>query len=93
MAAVVLADCAFAADSPQFRGPGRDGIFSESGLLGSWPDGGPPKAWVATGLGDGCSTVSVVDGTLYVPGMPADEESRVFVLDADGNIKHSFPHG
>ena len=36
---------------PQFRGPQRDGISTETGLLASWPQAGPPITWTATGLG------------------------------------------
>ena len=28
-------------DWPQFRGPHRDGMSSETGLLAEWPEGGP----------------------------------------------------
>src|SRR5678816_4117074 len=38
---------------PQWRGPNRDGISKETGLLKQWPDGGPPLAWKATGAGNG----------------------------------------
>jgi hypothetical protein len=31
-----------AADWPQWRGPQRDGRSPDTGLLGSWPEGGPP---------------------------------------------------
>jgi outer membrane protein assembly factor BamB len=32
-------------DWPRFRGPGGDGISTETGLLDHWPDGGPAVAW------------------------------------------------
>jgi len=32
---------AVAADWPQFRGPQRDGISRETGVLKSWPKDGP----------------------------------------------------
>src|SRR5258708_21445459 len=53
---------------PQFRGPNRDGVSSETGLLKEWPAGGPPLAWKATGLGNGYSTVAVVGGRIYTIG-------------------------
>ena len=43
----------WAADWPQWRGPNRDGISSETGLLESWPKGGPPLLWKIQGLGEG----------------------------------------
>ena len=40
-------------DWPQWRGPNRDGRSAETGLLKTWPPGGPPLAWQATGAGRG----------------------------------------
>ena len=48
-----------AADWPQWRGPARDGRSADTGLLTSWPEGGPPLAWRASGFGGGFSSVSV----------------------------------
>ena len=57
-----------AADWPQWRGPERNGISKETGLLREWPDDGPPLAWTAKGLGDGYSAPSVAAGRIYVMG-------------------------
>lgn len=53
---------------PQWRGPNRDGISADTGLLQSWPDGGPRKLFTASGMGAGFSSVAVVDGRLYTLG-------------------------
>ena len=60
-----------AADWPQWRGPGRDGISPETGLLKSWPAAGPKLVWKATGLGEGYSSFSVAAGRLYTQGQRA----------------------
>ena len=39
------------ANWPQWRGPNRDGISKETGLLKQWPADGPPLAWKAKGAG------------------------------------------
>src|SRR6185295_6373654 len=44
---------------PQWRGPLRDGVSTETGLLSSWPAAGPPLVWSAKGLGRGFSSISV----------------------------------
>jgi outer membrane protein assembly factor BamB len=49
-------------DVPQWRGPNRDGNFVETGLLRTWPAGGPKLAWKAEKLGKGMAGVSVVGG-------------------------------
>jgi hypothetical protein len=43
------------ADWPQWRGPNRDGISPDTGLLSEWPTDGPPLAWKGTGIGHGYS--------------------------------------
>jgi outer membrane protein assembly factor BamB len=74
----------FAADWPQFRGPNRDGISTETGLLKDWPSGGPRLVWKSKGLGNGYSTVSVVGNRIYTAG-DTGEASMVHALNtADG---------
>lgn len=55
-------------DWPQWRGPDRTGLSTETGLLRTWPEGGPALAWKATGLGGGYSTVSISNGRIYLLG-------------------------
>jgi outer membrane protein assembly factor BamB len=57
---------AVAADWPQWRGPRRDGISNEQGLLKQWPPDGPKLVWQANDVGDGYSTPAVVGDRLYV---------------------------
>jgi outer membrane protein assembly factor BamB len=57
-----------AADWPQFRGPNRDDVSTEKGLLTAWPEKGPPLVFEAKGLGGGYSTVSIVGDRIYTLG-------------------------
>jgi len=91
--ATLLASVAHGADSPQFRGPDRDGIFPETGLLKTWPEGGPPVIWVAEGLGGGYASVTVVGGRVYVPGMYNGDQGRITTLDLDGNVVGTIDYG
>src|SRR6266481_3108722 len=59
---------------PQWRGPNRDGISKETGLLKQWPADGPPLVWKASGAGHGYSTLSVANGCLYTMGLRGDRE-------------------
>jgi outer membrane protein assembly factor BamB len=68
-------------DWPQWRGPDRTNLSRETGLLKSWPPGGPRLVWKAEGLGGGYSMPSVADGRLYGMGYVGEEES-VWALDA-----------
>jgi outer membrane protein assembly factor BamB len=72
------------ADWPQFHGPRRDALCSETGLLTQWPAEGPRLLWKWEGAGRGYSSVSIVQGKLYTMGdrSAGDTESQ-FVLALD----------
>ena len=80
--ALLLCVNASAADWPQWRGPNRDGKSPETGLLASWPKGGPRLAWKAQGLGEGYSPLAVVGSRIYTQGQQGNEQ---FVLAIDAN--------
>lgn len=61
---LLAAGAALAADWPQFRGPNRDGVSRETGLLKSWPAGGPKVLWKGK-VGEGFSHVAVANGRLF----------------------------
>jgi outer membrane protein assembly factor BamB len=67
----------------QWRGPQRNGIYPDTGLLKSWPAQGPALVWKATGLGKGYSSAAVVNGKVYVTGL-VGEQGQVIALDATG---------
>ncbi|MEX1128321.1 MAG: PQQ-binding-like beta-propeller repeat protein [Vicinamibacterales bacterium] len=54
----------FGADWPQFRGPARDGISKETGLLRTWPAGGPKVRW-SVPVGQGYAGAAIVAGRVY----------------------------
>lgn len=53
------------ADWPSFLGSGRDARSPETGILTTWPAGGPRLVWDMA-LGEGYASVSVADGRLFV---------------------------
>jgi len=67
---------ASAADWIQFRGPHRDGVSPETGLLHEWPAAGPEECWRRP-LGEGFSAVTVADGGLYTLFADAEHELAV----------------
>lgn len=79
----LLAASVPAAESPQFRGPNRDGIYPAEGLLEAWPEGGPKKRWSASGLGEGFASVAVAGGRLYTAGVRDHTESPLVI---DGKV-------
>lgn len=83
---VALSSISRADDWPQWRGPTRDGISREVGLLKQWPGEGPPLAWKAGGIGAGFSSLAVVGNRIYTLGDKSDG-SYAFCLDADNSGK------
>lgn len=71
-----------AADWPQWRGPNRDGISPEKGLLQQWPQEGPKLVWKATDIGSGYSTPSVVGDRLYLLANEGLENEFVAAISA-----------
>ena len=57
-----------AGDWPEWRGPQRDGVSRETGLLKEWPREGPKLLWKVTDAGSGYSTPAVVGERLYLLG-------------------------
>ena len=68
---------------PQWRGPRRDGICDEVGLLQEWPAEGPRLVWQTNGLGRGYSAPVIVGDRLFLAG-DVGEELRLFALDLTG---------
>lgn len=71
---VLATTTALASDWPQWRGPDRTGLSKETGLLKSWPAGGPRLVWKGTNLGEGHATPSVAGGRIFGMGLRGDEE-------------------
>jgi outer membrane protein assembly factor BamB len=80
-------------DWPQWRGPRRDGVSAERGLLKTWPQSGPPLAWKATGAGQGYSSFAVAAGRLYTLGAREDREHVIAFDAASGKRLWDAPHG
>lgn len=89
---LVAVSAANAADWSQFRGPGRDGISPETGLMKQWPQDGPKELWSYDGLGTGYSSVSVADGLVYTTGL-TDDQGYLFAFDLQGNLKYKVNYG
>ena len=74
----------FADDWPQWRGADRSDHSRETGLLKSWPTGGPRQVWLNEDVGLGYSGYSIVGGTLFTMGLRADDEFLIAVDAATG---------
>ncbi len=65
-----------------WRGPTRDGLSAETGLLSSWPDAGPRLAWKAKGLGSGFSSVAVANDRIFTMGKK-DGSTKMIALSTN----------
>ncbi len=70
-------------DWPQWRGPQRNGVSQETGLLKQWPTGGPKLRWQVNDLGDGFSTPSVVGTRIYLMSNRGMEDEFVQALSTE----------
>jgi outer membrane protein assembly factor BamB len=80
-------------DWPQWRGVNRDGKSVETGLLKTWPSGGPKLIWKTSNLGEGYAGVSVAGNRLYTMG-GLSETNMILAIDTeDGKILWSTRFG
>lgn len=80
-------------DWPSWRGPERNGISTETGLLKEWPKDGPKLLWKVDGLGRGYSSVSIVDGRIFTLGKQRRGAELTALNLADGEELWSTPVG
>jgi outer membrane protein assembly factor BamB len=72
------------AEWPQWRGPSRNGLSSDTGLLKQWPSSGPRQIWSISNLGEGYGSLAIKGDRIYVQGT-SGSASAVFCLNrADG---------
>jgi outer membrane protein assembly factor BamB len=71
------------ANWPQWRGPERNGISNETGLLKEWPAEGPKLLWQREDIGEGYSTPSIVGNRIYVLSNQGLDNEFVQALNVD----------
>jgi outer membrane protein assembly factor BamB len=77
---------------PEFHGPKRDNISTETGLLKKWPEGGPALLWTFDDCGAGYSGVAIAEGKIFTAG-DLDEQESLITLDLDGKLLWKSPNG
>ncbi len=82
-ALILLVTQTEALDWPQWRGPERSGVSAETGILQTWPDGGPKLLWEGGAVGEGFSSLAITRGKIYTMG-DKDGSSHLFALDQNG---------
>jgi len=81
------------ADWPQYRGPARDDVSTETGLLTQWPAEGPALLWTYANAGVGYSGPSIVGDRLYTIGGRGDAEFLISIDVKTGKEAWAVPVG
>jgi outer membrane protein assembly factor BamB len=76
----------------QWRGPNRDGIYPETGLMDVWPEEGPPMLWHYDDLGPGHASATVTSDRIYTSGT-IEGMGHVFCFDHQGTLLWKAPYG
>jgi outer membrane protein assembly factor BamB len=76
-----LTACASSGDWPQWRGPNRTDVSRETGLLKTWPEGGPKRVWLFENAGLGYSGYAIVGDKLFTMGV-RDGGEQLIAVDA-----------
>ena len=76
----------FGQETSQFRGPLRDGIYPEKGLLKKWPEAGPNLELQIAGIGKGYSQPIVYKGVIYTTGIKKDTMDVISAYDLKGKL-------
>jgi outer membrane protein assembly factor BamB len=92
---VFLSACNQQREISDWRGPDRNGIYPETGLLKQWPEEGPSLLWSYEGLGHGHSTVAVANKKVYVTGVKDSAQSMgtLFTFDLEGALLWQKEYG
>ena len=77
---------------PQFRGPHRDGVSLEEGLLREWPEKGPDLLWSSGLLGKGYSSPILQGERIFITGDVA-HELHITALDLAGKMVWKATNG
>ncbi len=84
-----------AEDWPQWRGPNRDGVWNETGIMQSFPPGGLKISWRAP-VGPGWSSPVVAQGRVYVTDVqavrPTAKERVLCFEEATGKLLWSHQY-
>ncbi len=77
---LILSSFGLATDWPQYLGPGRNAVSTETGIKRSWPAGGQDVLWTVP-MGEGFGGAAVSGGTVYVLDRSGEEGDILRALD------------
>lgn len=92
---LLVSSCTKKSEFSDWRGPNREGVYHENGLLKQWPEEGPKLLWSFEGLGHGHNSVAVANNTVYVTGVKdsAQAMGTLFAFDFEGSLIWKSEYG
>ncbi len=85
MVLIILSSCNSKQEVYEWRGPGRSGVYPETGLMKAWPEEGPALVWEYDDLGSGYGSPVFTPDNMYILG-EHDSLAYLFAFDAGGNL-------
>lgn len=86
---ILLIACSFYSQDDKnishWRGPDRNGIYPDKGLLKKWPENGPELSWEFNQLGMGFSSPAFANDKVYITGT-TDSITYLFALNHEGEL-------
>ena len=76
----------------EWRGPDRNGILPEKGLLKSWPEKGPDMVWSYQSLGDGHTSIGPGKDRFFITGLEGST-GNLFSFDYNGKLLWKKAYG
>lgn len=73
------------AQDSQWRGPQRNGVYPDLGLLQEWPENGPKRVLIVENLGSGYSSPIMANNIIYISGR-RDTVDVLTAVGMDGKI-------
>ena len=80
------------AEWPCFHGADRTNKSNETGLLKTWPVGGPALMFTISGLGEGFNSTAIAGGMIFTAGKTGDQ-SWIYAFDMNGKQIWKKPSG
>ncbi len=80
-------------DWPQWQGPDRSAVSKETGLLKTWPKGGPKQLWHIDTLGIGYATPAIAAGRILTMGNRSESEWVIALSEKDGEELWAYKIG
>jgi len=79
-------------DNAQWRGPNRDGVYPETGLMKTWPEGGPKLLWHFDELGSGHSSAAIAGNRIFTAGV-LNGIGNILCFTMEGTLLWKVPYG